>query len=194
MDEEGLSPAPPFNPYEPPKAGLDQVDTEPTTQASTPLATLGQRLGGSMVDGFLGLLALAPVFAGLSLEGFARQGRTGNPFAMFQMAGTWGAVAGILTLALWAIQWFLIATRGQTVGKMEAKTRIVRLDGTPVGFARGVALRVWIPQLVGYIPVVGSLLVLIDVLVIFRGDRRCLHDLIADTKVVQAAPPPRSLD
>ena len=36
------------------------------------------------------------------------------------------------------------------------------------------------------IPGIGNLYALIDVLCIFREDRRCLHDLIADTNVVEA--------
>ncbi len=31
----------------------------------------------------------------------------------------------------------------------------------------------------------GSILMLTNVLFIFRSDRRCIHDLIADTKVVR---------
>ena len=35
------------------------------------------------------------------------------------------------------------------------------------------------------IPIIGSFLVLIDTLMIFRSDRRCLHDLIAHTQVLK---------
>jgi len=40
--------------------------------------------------------------------------------------------------------------------------------------------------LISAIPVVGSFFVLIDTLLVFRADRRCVHDLIAGTKVVKA--------
>ena len=34
------------------------------------------------------------------------------------------------------------------------------------------------------IPVIGSFLGLLDVLFIFRQDRRCLHDMVAGTEVI----------
>jgi hypothetical protein len=40
--------------------------------------------------------------------------------------------------------------------------------------------------IVSAVPVVGPVLVLADALWIFRADRRCLHDRIADTVVVDA--------
>ena len=45
-------------------------------------------------------------------------------------------------------------------------------------------LRYVLVMLVQAIPMIGQLLGLIDALFIFRGDRRCVHDLIAGTKVV----------
>ena len=39
---------------------------------------------------------------------------------------------------------------------------------------------------ISIIPVIGSLVGLIDALLIFRDNRRCLHDNIADTMVVVA--------
>ncbi|MBD3392455.1 MAG: hypothetical protein GF418_10265 [Chitinivibrionales bacterium] len=36
------------------------------------------------------------------------------------------------------------------------------------------------------IPILGSLFALINVLFVFREDHRCIHDLIAGTKVVSA--------
>jgi hypothetical protein len=46
-------------------------------------------------------------------------------------------------------------------------------------------LPIWI---VAMIPL-GGLLILVDVLMIFRQNHRCLHDDIADTVVVQDLPP-----
>ena len=36
----------------------------------------------------------------------------------------------------------------------------------------------------GMLPFIGLPLRLLDVMLIFRGDKRCLHDLIARTKVI----------
>lgn len=50
------------------------------------------------------------------------------------------------------------------------------------GFATNVALRAWFKALLTIVP----FYVLVDVLLIFREDKRCGHDLIAGTKVVKA--------
>jgi uncharacterized RDD family membrane protein YckC len=64
--------------------------------------------------------------------------------------------------------------------------RVVRTDGTRVGFGRFIFLR-WLPvMLLGMIPLLGYVVSLLDVLLIFRENRLCLHDNFADTKVVTA--------
>jgi uncharacterized RDD family membrane protein YckC len=56
-----------------------------------------------------------------------------------------------------------------------------------VAFSRFVFLR-WLPLfVVGLIPWVGYLSGLIDAVLIFRDSHQCLHDNIADTRVVTAA-------
>lgn len=80
------------------------------------------------------------------------------------------------------LQWNLIATRGQTVGKFVCCIRIVTMSGGLPGFVNGVILRNWVRVLLGAIPFFG----LIDILFIFGESRRCIHDLIAGTRVVNA--------
>ena len=84
-----------------------------------------------------------------------------------------------------AINSYLLLTKGQTVGKWMLGIRIV--DAASNGAATAVkllGLRYVLVLLVMAIPIIGQLLGLIDVLFIFRSDRRCVHDLIAGTKVV----------
>ncbi len=100
------------------------------------------------------------------------------------LTGKWGAISAGLYLMLSMVQWYLIANRGQSLGKMVAKTRSELLDGGAVGFLHGVALRAWIPLAIGFVPPFGGIFGLIDPLFIFGKRRRCLHDLIAGTKVV----------
>lgn len=47
------------------------------------------------------------------------------------------------------------------------------------------AVRCSVAMLVGSIPFVGRLALLIDVCLIFRADKRCGHDLVAGTHIVQ---------
>ena len=39
---------------------------------------------------------------------------------------------------------------------------------------------------VGMIPFIGGLISIVNICFIFRGDKRCLHDLVAGTQVVNA--------
>jgi uncharacterized RDD family membrane protein YckC len=91
-------------------------------------------------------------------------------------------------------QWNLIRHEGQTIGKRIMKLRIVRTDGAPVDFLRGVVLRDWILHVpmaavyvfagpVSFVPMLVSGAVYGPVLL---AARRGLHDYVADTKVVDA--------
>ena len=83
----------------------------------------------------------------------------------------------------------MLSRRGQSFGKRAMKIRIVRLDGSQPGFLHAVLLRMFVNALPTAIPVVGRLYTLVDLLFIFRPDRRCLHDRIAGTRVVKADAP-----
>jgi uncharacterized RDD family membrane protein YckC len=85
-------------------------------------------------------------------------------------------------IALKIIQWNLIATRGQTLGKMMLFKRIINVNGEIPGFISGVILRNWLRAALNSIPIFG----LIDVLFIFGESRRCIHDYLAGTRVVNA--------
>jgi uncharacterized RDD family membrane protein YckC len=94
----------------------------------------------------------------------------------------------------WILQAVLLSTRGQTVGKLIVNIRIVRFeDGRNPGFGAAVLLRWIIPFLLFIIPCVGFLFFLSDSLSITRQSRRCYHDHLAGTVVVNgdAPQPPR---
>lgn len=85
-----------------------------------------------------------------------------------------GMAIGLLVLFV-IFQIYLLASQGQTIGKSLLKIKIVRNDDeSNPGFWRAVVLRNLISGVLG----------LIDILFIFGAERRCLHDYIADTKVV----------
>eukprot|EP01031_Cornospumella_fuschlensis_P001780 gene1780-biopygen1501 len=80
----------------------------------------------------------------------------------------------------------MLVTRGQTLGKRIMDVRIVRFeDESNPGFVHVFLLRALVPGLIGALPWVGWIFTLTDVCFIFRDDRRCLHDLIAGTKVIK---------
>lgn len=98
-------------------------------------------------------------------------------------------VLGVLFLALAAFgvyQLVLLYRHGQTFGKKLLGIRIVRTDGSRAGLGRILGLRYLLPGLIGAIPVVGFVFGLADPLFIFGEEKRCLHDMMADTIVVDA--------
>ena len=122
----------------------------------------------------LGVLAVLNI--GISLEDVARD-------PMTQQMSTVGGIAYLVIFMV--INGYLLVTKGQTLGKLALGIRIV--DAGSNGAATAVkilGLRYVLVMLVGAIPIIGGLLGLIDFLFIFREDRRCVHDLLAGTKVV----------
>lgn len=93
----------------------------------------------------------------------------------------------IVWLGMLVGQCYLLAERGQTIGKIVMGLRIVRFeDGGNPGFVKAVLLRTFLWALITAIPVVGPLIGLVGILFIFRDDQRCLHDHLAGTRVVNA--------
>jgi uncharacterized RDD family membrane protein YckC len=105
------------------------------------------------------------------------------------------ALVGVgLTVPVCILQWYLIATCGQTLGKRAMGTRIVRTDGSPAGFLRGVVMREWCAFGVSLIPFIGAAFPLIDATWIFKSNKKqTLHDLLADTLVMKLPSSPSLL-
>jgi len=91
----------------------------------------------------------------------------------------------IASLALLVTQLVLVSKHGQTLGKRFLGIKIVMKDTLENGgFTVNVLKRGLLNGLLSLIP--GYFLV--DSLFIFREDRRCIHDLIAGTCVIEAEP------
>ena len=115
-----------------------------------------------------------------------------------ELVASIGGATGMMTFALSVgatallllVNCLMIGFTGQSIGKRMVGIRIVRTDGAPIGFVRGVLVRYiafWVlVSLLALIPIVGPLLPVIDLVPIFGGRRRCLHDRLAGSKVVWA--------
>ena len=171
------------SPYSPPKANLEGG----VAQAGVmPLATAGSRLAAVLIDGLLFLPA--GIVGGI--VSFMMKPTPGQPPpTMGAVSMLLAALAGLYVLGLAIYQIVQLSTRGQTIGKKAMKVRIVKLDGSQPGFVHAVLLRAVVNALPSMIPLVGGVYGLVDILFIFRADRRCIHDLIASTRVVMAEAP-----
>ena len=179
----GFAPPPPMPAPEPAR-----FRPTPTGELIKPLAGRGERLLAQLLDNVIAIICVLP---GALMIGFAaaRAGLKGVPDDLTSIAGFGaGALAiGLGFVLLLGVQIWLLCTRGQTIGKMALDVKIVRFaDNAPPGFLHAVLLRLIVPGIIGVIPWVGLLFTLVNYCFIFGQSRRCLHDLIAGTKVVKA--------
>ncbi|HYO52053.1 RDD family protein [Archangium sp.] len=139
------------------------------------LAERGSRLLASMVDQFL---FLGPWF----MVGVVSSIATGSASGSDGKGALIGAGLLLLTLGLMGVQLFLVARNGQSIGKRMLGIKVIRTDGSPVSLGRILFLRNLIPGAIGSLC---GLFGLVDALFIFKEDRCCLHDKMADTLVVK---------
>lgn len=141
------------------------------------LADRGSRLGAVMLDGLIAF--------GFCLPGLIVVWTGGDEDSTMKSIAA--ILLGIGFLALAVIQVYLLTTRGQTMGKKIVGVKIVKYgDSSSPGFVHACLLRAIVPGLISCIPFAGSIFSLVDICFIFGEERRCLHDMIAGTKVVNA--------
>lgn len=144
------------------------------------LADRGARLVAVLIDGLIQMAIMVPV---LMVTGVFKSIASGNPpgFLFNLMMGVVGMVVYFL------INGKFLATQGQSIGKKVMKVRIVSAETGQIITLQDLAAKRYAPVfLATQVPFIGGLFGLADCLLIFRDDRRCIHDLIANTKVVKA--------
>lgn len=165
------------NPYSAPEAAL----TPP--EAAGQLADYGERLAAALIDVLLMLTITVPLmwFGGYFHAVFEAAMAGEQPPILLTLQ--WSGLGFLLFLL---VQGYPLHRDGQTWGKRVLRIRIVDLQGGKVPLLP-LLLRRYLPlQLAAVVPFIGNLLALVNVLLIFRQDRRCGHDLIAGTRVVKA--------
>jgi uncharacterized RDD family membrane protein YckC len=164
------------------------------------LASLGQRFAAKVIDWLMLLIPVVVMLMAMMdpafeteikrlqnepnalMEALQRQiGKVqsdGNPTVQ---------VAGWLVIIITLTNIVLLSIRGQSIGKLLLGIQIVgSADGTKAGFVKAVLLRWFLFAIIEGIRLIGPVLMLGNVLLIFRADRRCMHDHVAGTKVVRA--------
>lgn len=148
-------------------------------------ASRGSRFGASLLDGLTGIIGIGvpagiAIFLMIQMEESGSKDVPAAAIACFVLAGL-----AFLGLTVWNI--VLLTTRGQTLGKKWLGIRIVTFpDGQKPGFVKGFLLRSFVNGIIGQVvPFYG----IIDPCFIFREDNRCVHDLLADTTVIEGQPP-----
>ena len=138
------------------------TDEAPEGMTALELASRGQRFGAFLVDLVISIIVGA--------VGFMIGSAIGD------LGQTLNSVFGIV---YWIIVLIMVATRGQSPGKIAIGIKIVKMDGTPVGF--GTTL---LREIIGKI-ISAIILLLGYIWILFDGQRQGWHDKIASTYVVK---------
>jgi uncharacterized RDD family membrane protein YckC len=169
------------NPYLP-SAVLGTSPLLAATQSQR-LAGRGARLVAVLLNQLITLVAMSPGIVVL-LTGMNASGEL-DTLSGTQIAGM--GLSGVLLLGLMGYQLMLYLKTGQTLGKKLMGVRVVRFtDGGDPGFGGLIGMREILMAVIGMVPLLGPIFSLVDICFIFREDQRCIHDLIANTKVVVA--------
>ena len=159
------------NIYSPPLADLE-------SSSKDVLASRWARLGGYIVDELIMLSVMVPV---IFFTGFWDRANSGESSVV--EISIFGAIRFAVYLGL---NGFFLSTRGQSLGKIVVRTKIVSVSTNKILPLWKVFLIRYIPQTVApIVPLIGLPLAIVNYLLVFRNSKRCLHDLLAGTKVTK---------
>ncbi len=166
------------NPYSPPDtSGPVNRDTDTDIGGPFELASPWIRLAAALLDTVIllvpGVVLTYPLMAPYMEYPYEM------PFSIELLSTAIYVVLFVL------INGWTVYQRGQTVGKLICRVRVVDLQGRQISghtylFARYLP---WV--FIAMIPIAGGVLSLVDAVLIFRRERNCLHDDIARTRVAR---------
>jgi uncharacterized RDD family membrane protein YckC len=171
------------NNYAPPKSAVADVgDDEGQKKASR-----SSRLGAAIIDGLLVSLPFIPCYV-VALPAMMRAGRQPTATAVWAAlaATSWFYIALLVLLGIAVVTAVLVHRNGQTIGKKWVGIKVVRKDGSRATLTRIFWLRYLLNSVITLVPIIGKIYGLVDSLFIFGDAKRCCHDYIADTIVVEA--------
>lgn len=175
------------NPYAAPKS--EGASSQPTKMKRRHLASRGQRFAGQVIDSLVHGVVLVPAFfvVGILVELIYPQ-----YFSSVETATTYSIELAvtllIISVVFLALNGYLLATRGQTIGKVVMKTQIVSVKDELLPLPSVFLKRYFLMWLLATIPVFGRFITLANALAILREGKKCLHDDLAGTKVVTLGP------
>ena len=138
-------------------------DDVPEGMTALEIASAGQRFGAFLVDVVISVLV----------------GIAGSAIGSV-ISGDLIATNTLVSIGYWIVVLILVATRGQSPGKMVIGIKIVKTDGRSIGF--GTTL---LREIIGKF--ISSIIILLGYIwILFDGQRQGWHDKIASTYVVKA--------
>lgn len=161
--------------------------------AAAPIASIGKRLLGAVIDNVLTLLAMFPALQHLDFAALEKSGGTMTDMQTIieqSVPANSMMLTATLMLGVLIVQAFLIITRGQSIGKIVMGTRIVdQTTRIKTGVMNSFVIRTLLINLGYNLPVIGIFVLLVDLgMMLFSEQRISLHDRLAKTLVVDARP------
>lgn len=185
----GTAPATPTPPPLPTPEAASSFGSAPAATEALPLAGLSRRLAAAMLDGLIYFFCLLPYLTAFNAL-FSDRLANGEAVSLEMLVKIYSecwpkSLPYLLILAV--VQTALLCRRSQSIGKYFVGLQIVNVhDDAPAGPVRAYLLRSLLIWMIEQIPLLGKpLFWLADSFCIFREDQRCIHDLIAGTKVVR---------
>jgi uncharacterized RDD family membrane protein YckC len=161
------------NPYATPRTPVVRAEY-PSREGSEALASRGARLAAALIDGLAAVVILLPALAAIFF--------VGENSSLSGAGLLFAGLSGIAFLVFAVYQMAMLLRQGQTLGKKAMNIRIVNYaDGQVPPAGRLLMMRYFVNSLLGNIP----LYTFLDILFIFGSERRCIHDYLAGTKVVE---------
>ena len=146
------------------------------------LAGRGARLGGAMLDGLIYTACMLPMFIG-----FGAISGTRGANSLEELISGMMILTSVLFLAVFVMNIVFLYKNAQSIGKKIVGIKIAEHgSGKQCSFSRAFWLRSVVPILIGQIPLIGAIFGLINPFFIFGEERRCLHDQVAGTIVIEA--------
>ncbi|EGQ8957169.1 hypothetical protein GJM83_24125 [Vibrio parahaemolyticus] len=145
------------------------------------LASRWSRVGAAIIDTVVLSVVMLPLmyFTG-GFDGLIQDPPVEAPFS-------YQVVMAILGFGLYcAVNWKSLENSGQTVGKKAMKIRVVNMDGSQAKVQDLVFKRYAFMLFIAYLPLVGGILNLINLIMIFGKQKRALHDRVAKTRVISS--------
>ncbi len=159
------------NVYQAPEANLEGADS---SAGFDNLASRWSRLFAAIIDSFLiGGIVFGIAFATSLMTFDAPMGWTTQVILFV-----------VFVIVYIAINGHFLSKYGQTVGKRLLSIKVVMADGSPASFSQLVFVRYLIMATITQVPFIGSVIGLVDSIMIFGEKKQTLHDRIANTKVI----------
>ena len=161
------------NPYAPNPYAAPTSRASLRPGARRELADRLERFLAFLIDFFIGLP--------LSIIQFVLMAAGGDSGAMIGMII--GIVGGV---ALIVVQIVFLVNYSASIGKRVMKIFIADyVTGAPANWVQTIVMRYLVNGLICVVPCLGFIYALVDICFIFRDDRRCIHDLLANTVVLK---------